>query len=124
MSSLGHLARTIRGRRGLALREVARRAGVDAGWLSRLEQGAVAPPSDRWGRSLARLADAMELSAEERDGLYLASGLAPPWLGETLLSDAAFRDVVRVLTDPRVPDEARQRFREAVVAMAALCAPR
>lgn len=42
---LGDSLRDYRKRQGLSLREVARRAGVNSGYLSQLERGAVAHPS-------------------------------------------------------------------------------
>jgi transcriptional regulator with XRE-family HTH domain len=60
---------------GLRRDEIAARADVSVGYLTRLEQGHATHPSPLVCAALAR---ALELSAEETDTLYLLAGHAPP----------------------------------------------
>ena len=60
---------------GLRRDEIAARADVSVGYLTRLEQGHATHPSPLVCAALAR---ALELGAEETDVLYLLAGHAPP----------------------------------------------
>ena len=60
-TALGQAIREARQERGLTQREVARRAGADVTWLSRLESGSSNPA---WG-TLKRLATAMDMRVSE-----------------------------------------------------------
>lgn len=60
----GQLVQARRAEIRLTLRDCAVRAGMDAGNLSRLERGRVAPPQDP--AILVRLADALELTGSTR----------------------------------------------------------
>jgi transcriptional regulator with XRE-family HTH domain len=60
---------------GLRRDEIAARADVSVGYLTRLEQGHATHPSPLVCAALAR---ALELNAEETDVLYLLAGHAPP----------------------------------------------
>ncbi|WP_407697493.1 helix-turn-helix domain-containing protein [Solirubrobacter deserti] len=60
---------------GLRREEIAARADVSVGYLTRLEQGHATHPSPLVCAALAR---ALELSADETDTLYLLAGHAPP----------------------------------------------
>jgi transcriptional regulator with XRE-family HTH domain len=68
---LGRLLSTLRLRRNISQGALARTAGVDHSYISRLESGErSAPPL----RTLAKLADALNLSPEERIALIEAGG--------------------------------------------------
>ena len=60
---------------GLRREEVAQRAGISATWYSWLEQGRGGPPS---ALALDRLADALTLTAVEREHLFLLALGRPP----------------------------------------------
>src|SRR3954469_14295658 len=60
---------------GLRRQEVADRAGVSVGYLTRLEQGRATNPSPLVVRALA---DALELSGDERELLFQLAGQLPP----------------------------------------------
>ena len=68
---------------GLRRDEVAARADVSVGYLTRLEQGHATHPSPLVCAALAR---ALELNSEETDSLYLLAGHAPP-CGERFSSE-------------------------------------
>jgi transcriptional regulator with XRE-family HTH domain len=67
---LGQLIQRHRDAKGLSLRALAREAGLDYSWLSRIEQGEIATPAPQ---RLQRLARALDLDIEE---LYGLSGYA------------------------------------------------
>lgn len=67
--ALGQYIHTSRTAKGLGLREAARRAGVDATWLSRLEQGVYTSPDPR---HLMKVARALDIDVED---LYSIAGL-------------------------------------------------
>jgi len=70
-------------RRGLGLRELARRAGIDASLLSKMLAGKRSPPGDE--AALKRLAGALEMDVVE---LVVSAGLIPSaW--SALWSDSA-----------------------------------
>src|SRR3954454_11161634 len=69
-----HAGRTRRAP-GLRRQEVADQAGVSVGYLTRLEQGRAANPSPL---VLAALANALELSGDERELLFHLAGQALP----------------------------------------------
>jgi transcriptional regulator with XRE-family HTH domain len=58
---MGQAIREARQARGLTLREVARRAGADVSWLSRVESGSGNPA---WG-TLKRIAAALDMRASQ-----------------------------------------------------------
>ena len=68
ISELGERVRSLRLARTLGLRALARAAGVDPTWLSRLEAGRYSSPD---ARALGRVARALDVDAEE---LLLAAG--------------------------------------------------
>jgi transcriptional regulator with XRE-family HTH domain len=66
--ALGEKVRVLRNKRGLSVRGLARLAGVDATWVSRLENGRYGRPDPRLVRLLA---EALEIETSE---LFMAAG--------------------------------------------------
>jgi transcriptional regulator with XRE-family HTH domain len=82
-------------RRGLGLRELARRGGVDPSLLSKVLAGKRSPPSDE--ETLTRLAAALEIDAVE---LVVSAGRIPSaW--SALWSDSALVRAVHRLASGR-----------------------
>ena len=108
----GSLARAHRERGGLSANAVARSVGLHPTQLARTEAGTRAPEGA--AEALA-LAGALGLGDAARDELLLAAGF---WPGAFLAlghEEPALRTVAGVLTSPAVPEDARARFRRAVV---------
>ena len=74
-SSVGLPTGRARRATGLRREELAERAGVSVDYVVRLEQGRATTPS---AHVVASLADALRLTATEREHLYRMAGLAPP----------------------------------------------
>jgi transcriptional regulator with XRE-family HTH domain len=111
----GDLVRAHRDRRELSANALARAVGLHPTQLARTEAGTRAPEDE--GEVLA-VARALDLDAAARDGLLLAAGF---WPGAFLAlghEEPALRAVADLLTSPAVPEEARIRFRRAVVDLA------
>ncbi len=87
-------------RRGLGLRELARRAGVDASLLSKILAGKRPPPADE--DTLARLADALDV---ERVALIVSAGLIPSAWSALCRDPALVRAVDRLAGGGAAPDE-------------------
>jgi transcriptional regulator with XRE-family HTH domain len=73
---LGQLVQRHRQAKGLSLRALAREAGLDYSWLSRVEQGEIATPAPQ---RLQRLARVLDVDIEEVYGLtgYAVSDRLP-----------------------------------------------
>jgi transcriptional regulator with XRE-family HTH domain len=74
-AAFGQLLQQARKRRGLSQRSVARQAGLDSTYVSRLERGVVPPPKVP---TVHRLARALQLDPGEEIELIHASGRLPP----------------------------------------------
>lgn len=87
--TFGKWLRDTRHAKKLSLRELASRAGITFSYLSKVETGALPPPSDE---SLENLADALEIHRVEA---YLEAGKVPPALtqafSEGLVSMGLYR---------------------------------
>lgn len=74
----------------LAVNELARRAGVDPSYISRLERGERRPPSRL---VVVRLAATLGLDPLATDCLLVAAGYAPAWLVPELVLVGTLRQV-------------------------------
>ena len=87
---------------------LAEAAGFDHSYVSRLESGQRAPTRE----AVIKLADALGLSAEQRDSLLTAAGFMPQ-RGESLLADEpVLSEVFQLLQSQEVPDVVRQNVRQ------------
>jgi transcriptional regulator with XRE-family HTH domain len=104
---LGPLLQSYRRRAGLGCAELARAAGLDPSYLSRLERGE---------RTACRLATvealirALQLALGEADGLRVSAGYTPVLVAQLGDWPPALQAVVAVLADETRPTEARERF--------------
>jgi transcriptional regulator with XRE-family HTH domain len=96
------------GRSGSA---VARAAGIDASYLSRLERGDREPPRREVILALARV---LLLNRREADALLGAAGYPTLALLEVGMDDPTLGAVAAVLADPEIPEANRTRFRDTV----------
>jgi transcriptional regulator with XRE-family HTH domain len=85
-------------RRGLGLRELCRRAGVDPSLLSKMLSGKRPPPSDQ--ETLARLARALELDVVE---LVVAAGVLPAQWDALRRDPSLLRAVHRLASGAAAP---------------------
>lgn len=84
---------------GLRREELALLAGVSADYVTRLEQGRAAHPSDQVVAALAR---ALRLAPQERAHLFRLAGLAPPGAGRVpaTLTPGVYRILERLAGTP------------------------
>jgi transcriptional regulator with XRE-family HTH domain len=111
----GERVRVHREGRALSANALARSVGLHPTLLARSEAGTRAPEDEAEVLAVAR---ALGLADTERDELLLAAGF---WPGAFLAlgpDDRALRAVAALLTSPAVPEDARARFRRAVVDLA------
>ena len=103
-----------RQRAGLAQTDLARRAGVNASYINRLESGERLPMPEV---ALA-LASGLVLTVEETDRLLWSAGHLPPSLRALVGGERTILAVARVLSDQRLSPAARAEFEACVEAMA------
>jgi len=98
-------------RPGVKQSEVAERAGIDPGTITKLKKG-----QGTTRETVIRLARALQLSARETDLLVAAAQYLPPSLAEA--DDEALEltlELCRLLTGPVLPAEERQTVRRFLV---------
>src|SRR5690242_16715547 len=100
MSTFGSLLLQLRLRSGRSGSSVARGAGIDASYLSRLERGEREPPRREVVDALIR---EMQLTGEDADGLLTAAGYPPRALARLGAQDPTIQLVASVLADDAIP---------------------
>ncbi len=133
---LGARLRELREEKGLGLREVAKKANVNHGYLSQLERGEVTQPAPAFLQKLAKGYDVpfpmlMEWAGYIESGLSANQQRALSYLGEDVSDDElelvrAFLDAVRkqramfaglARLDGELPDDEIDRIRKYVLAL-------
>lgn len=97
--TFGVYLRNLRKQKRLSQRDLAAQVGIDFTYLSKIEGGQLAPPSEAVLRYLARALD-----ADEND-LINHAGKIPPDLKASLQSNPLLSELLRVLSERRLPDE-------------------
>lgn len=111
----GDILRAWREAAGLSQSALAKRVGVDASYVNRIESGQ---------RGVERrdvvlgFAQALGLGPVETDRLLLAAGFLPEALHQLGPNDPTLTLVANVLTNPQLSPEERQLFRQIVNAIA------
>jgi transcriptional regulator with XRE-family HTH domain len=109
--SFGPLLRERRTRAGLSQAALARAVGVNSGYISRLEAGERAAPSQEL---VLAIGGALNLPPEQADHLLAAAGFLPATLARLPSDDPTLTIVLRVLTDEAIPAAEREEFRQIV----------
>jgi transcriptional regulator with XRE-family HTH domain len=109
--SFGALLRRLRQRAGLSQNALAKRAGLDASAINRLERG---ERGQTRREAVEALAAALALAPAERDQLLAAGGHLPASLARLGLADPTLLLVADVLADERIPAAERAEFRELI----------
>ena len=117
-SAYGELLRAYREPR-MKQRPLARAVGLNPTLLYRSEKG-TRQPAD--ADEVLVIADALGLSADERDRLLAAAGYWPAVFQALGPGDLTRRAVAVVLADPSLPDDTKRAFRTAVESMGAAVA--
>src|SRR3954447_387646 len=108
MDEFAELFRRWRERAGLSRNALARRMGVNPAYVNRLEHGGRGAGNRELVDSAA---DALELSADERDALLGAAGHWPRSLAALGPGDPSLQLVAAVLADPELSEQDRALFR-------------
>ena len=110
MTSLtfGQYLRTIRKQSGISQRNLAEQAQVDFTYISKIENGHVAPPSKE---VLERFACILET---DENKLILAAGKIPHDLKSMMCNNSMLTELVRVLSEQRLPDHVYYQMLQVV----------
>jgi transcriptional regulator with XRE-family HTH domain len=104
------MLREYRDRRRMSQSRLAKAAGFDHSYVSRLESGTRMPTRD----AVVKLADAMSLNDNERDGLLAAAGFMPGRIESLFASEPVLSEVLGLLQDRAVPAEVRDDVRHMI----------
>jgi transcriptional regulator with XRE-family HTH domain len=114
------LLQRLRESRGLSRAVLARRSGLDAGYLTRCEQGQRVPT----GRpAVARIAAALECSETETNALLVAAGFLPDELACIGADDPTILLLARLLAPGALPEETQKAVRGVVQSLGQLLVP-
>ena len=98
----GELVRRYRLRAGLTQRELAKHAGLDFTYLSKIESSKVPPPTRDVVEALAKES---KLSAEEREEFVAAAGKIPTDLEELVVREPEARRLLRSIQQVPVREQ-------------------
>lgn len=112
-SPFGAVLHQLRQPRRVSQNRLSERAGFDHSYVSRLESGARLPTRD----TVAALADALGVDADERDRLFVSGGFAVPALA-ALLDEPAVRAVAGLLVHGAMTDPLRDGLRDQLLGLA------
>lgn len=104
------MLREYRDRRRMSQSRLAKAAGFDHSYVSRLESGTRMPTRD----AVVKLADAMSLTDGERDALLAAAGFMPGRIESLFADEPVLSEVLGLLQDCQVPAEVRDDVRHMI----------
>jgi len=111
----GAVLRHFRVRARLSQNALAKKVGIDASYINRIESGQREAPGSSITLTLAR---ELALSPREVDGFCVAAGHLPPRLQQLDPADSTIAAVLGVLTDFRLSPAALADFRAVVETIA------
>lgn len=100
----GQRLRDLRKQKNLSQRDLAARLGIDFTYLSKIEGGRLDPPSEVIIRRIAQVLEADE------DELINLAGKVPKDLKAVLEESPQAVELLRVLSERKLPDEAYRRM--------------
>jgi transcriptional regulator with XRE-family HTH domain len=113
-SSFGRVLKGFREERRVSQSKLAKRAGFDHSYVSRLESAARTPTRD----AVEQLAEALELSGVEHDELLVAAGFLPREISSLLAGEPEITEVLNLLQNSDVPEEYRTSMRQVLRVLA------
>lgn len=114
-NEFGAVLRGYRERAAMSQSALAKKVGMHASYISRLESGEREAPTRDVCLALIR---PLALATEEVDRLLFSAGHVPPSLQKLGASDSTITAVTRLLTNDRLTPESRADFRAIVETMA------
>jgi transcriptional regulator with XRE-family HTH domain len=109
-AEFGVLLKRLRESRRVSQSKLAERADFDHSYVSRLESGARMPTRE----AVDRLAEALDLMANQQDGLLAAAGFLPRDVASLLSDEPAIGEVLDLLHNDAVPIEYRDNMRQVL----------
>src|SRR6266702_5107420 len=100
----GRRLRDLRKQKNVSQRDLAAQVGIDFTYLSKIEVGRSAPPSEEVIRHIAQVLDADE------DELINLAGKVPKDLRVVLEESPQAGELLRVLSERKLPDETYRRM--------------
>ncbi len=113
-SSFGRVLKRFREERRVSQSKLAKRAGFDHSYVSRLESAARTPTRD----AVEQLAEALELTGVEHDELLVAAGFLPREISSLLAGEPEITEVLNLLQNSEVPEEYRTSMRQVLRVLA------
>ena len=110
----GGVLKGFREERRVSQSKLAKRAGFDHSYVSRLESGARTPTRD----AVEQLADALELSGVQHDELLVSAGFLPREVSSLLAGEPEITEVLNLLQNSEVPEEYRSSMRQVLRVLA------
>ena len=110
-NSFGSYLRRYRLRAALSQNALAKRVGINASYVNRLESGEREAPTRDVCLALIR---PLALATEEVDRLLFSAGHVPPSLQKLGPADSTIAAVTRTLTNDRLTPECRADLREVI----------
>lgn len=95
----GRRLRELRKQRNISQRDLAAQVGIDFSYLSKIEVGRLAPPSEEVIRQIAQVLEA------DTDELINLAGKVPKDLKAVLEESPQAVELLRVLSERKLPDE-------------------
>lgn len=115
MNVFGEYMKEMLIKRSISLRELARRTKMDASNLSKIERGKAYPPQKE--QTLQKLAEALQLSSEEKQRFFelaaLANGMIPEEL-EHVRKNKAIPLLLRAINNKQLQEQHIKKLAEMV----------
>jgi transcriptional regulator with XRE-family HTH domain len=114
VAEFGGVLKAFREARRVSQSKLAKRAGFDHSYVSRLESGARTPTRD----AVEQLADALELDGVQHDELLVSAGFLPREVSSLLAGEPEITEVLGLLQNADVPEEYRVSMRQVLRVLA------
>jgi transcriptional regulator with XRE-family HTH domain len=105
--AFSQLLKQFRGENRVSQSRLAEMAGFDHSYVSRLESGNRLPTRE----AVVKLAEALRVSAREKDSLLAAAGFMPQRVESLLANEPVLTDVLHILQGADVPEHVRADVR-------------
>ncbi|HEV2127364.1 MAG TPA: helix-turn-helix transcriptional regulator [Thermomicrobiales bacterium] len=113
-SAFGRVLKEFREQRRVSQSKLAKRAGFDHSYVSRLESGARTPTRE----AVEQLAGALELDGVQQDELLVSAGFLPREVSSLLAGEPEITEVLNLLQNAEVPEEYRSSMRQVLRVLA------
>jgi transcriptional regulator with XRE-family HTH domain len=113
-AGFGGALKAFRETRQVSQSKLAKRAGFDHSYVSRLESGARTPTRE----AVEQLAIALELDGVQHDELLVSAGFLPREVSSLLAGEPEITEVLGLLQNADVPEEYRTSMRQVLRVLA------